>query len=118
SPHARGAQDCVRVRLVLAGLIPACAGSTWRCQPGTWPHPAHPRMRGEHSVAAFLLATTAGLIPACAGSTSFLLFESSIYQGSSPHARGAPSLFEYLPVSATAHPRMRGEHLSLSISLR
>ena len=49
SPHARGARSRKDPRHVLAGIIPACAGST------QVPHHAlardgdHPRMRGEHT---------------------------------------------------------------------
>ena len=90
-------------------LIPACAGST-RVRLGVWRWGrAHPRMRGEHIVAARMASWAVGssphargahrwhllvggggrLIPACAGST------------------GVP-LDPWCPVRA--HPRMRGEH--------
>ena len=48
SPHARGARALVGNRVVLPGIIPACAGSTTPCcRPTSWPRD-HPRMRGEH----------------------------------------------------------------------
>ncbi len=89
SPHARGAQPGHRTRAMVAGLIPACAGSTTcsagptRTRCGSSPHArgarsthppgapspvAHPRMRGEH---------THNRTPPYRGG------------GSSPHARGA-----------------------------
>ena len=89
SPHARGAH---KDRLPIPrtwGIIPACAGSTWRRRvpsPTAWDHP---RMRGEHDArcrvpenlrgssphARGARATipvwswAIGIIPACAGST-------------------------------------------------
>ena len=48
SPHARGAPVTSDSNLQMAGIIPACAGSTrrWAGSPDT-PRD-HPRMRGEH----------------------------------------------------------------------
>ena len=68
SPHARGARTPGSSGGFLARLIPACAGSTTRSQPGSSMNPAHPRMRGEHSRAPLILP---------------------LRTGSSPHARGA-----------------------------
>ncbi|VFA92141.1 Domain of uncharacterised function (DUF2825) [Nocardia farcinica] len=89
SPRARGARRSRPDRRSVAGLIPACAGST----PVTATRPAstgaHPRVRGEHSGADPMTTTpegssprargarhdcirhsySSGLIPACAGST-------------------------------------------------
>ena len=93
-------------------LIPACAGSTRRsCRPrrSSW---AHPRMRGEHG-------------------HNFRMRDWA--NGSSPHARGAPSdgracscPRRLIPACAgstaspsvpsacgRAHPRMRGEHVRI-----
>ena len=70
SPHARGAQVHGTPMAEDHGIIPACAGSTlvmiwWRFSSRD-----HPRMRGEHPNAE-------DFDPAS--------------EGSSPHARGAPS---------------------------
>ena len=109
SPHARGARDAAKFREQLAGIIPACAGSTTCAASPWWCRRDHPRMRGEHraTVAAPCLAKGSsphargalqpdgsgrcarGIIPACAGST---LLERV--------GRGA----------VRDHPRMRGEH--------
>ncbi len=49
SPHARGARSGMGVLVGVAGLIPACAGSTdWFLVTGRVKG-AHPRMRGEHT---------------------------------------------------------------------
>ena len=109
SPHARGAQFKREVDTGTDGIIPACAGSTYRTRPAHYSRRDHPRMRGEHH-AVFLVGCTA--------------------QGSSPHARGAqvPSTYAgislgIIPACAGStsvtrkperqsgdHPRMRGEH--------
>ena len=113
SPHARGAPHEVAGHRLLAGIIPACAGSTRRDESSGPIIRDHPRMRGEHARQRF---TTSAIM------------------GSSPHARGAlpPSLREggtsgIIPACAGSttgpgastrrtadHPRMRGEHCSRS----
>ena len=113
SPHARGARSVVLGAYSIAGIIPACAGSTsW--YPGKVSFfKDHPRMRGEHWQAAR---------------------HRTPCRGSSPHARGAPALRSFrgvtlgiipacagsthLPKKAASrtrdHPRMRGEHTASS----
>ena len=111
SPHARGARLEGAVHHVLAGIIPACAGSTRDKGAFAARGWDHPRMRGEHPTRSRRRARPAG---------------------SSPHARGAPDC-QYCPhavvgiIPACAgstsrrrwprrcsgdHPRMRGEHRS------
>ena len=109
SPHARGALRRLVVHARLAGIIPACAGSTIRYVAGALAPGDHPRMRGEHTYSAVApwpqvgssphawgalsglrpVVVDVGITPACAGSTR------SSPCGASP--RGD-------------HPRMRGEH--------
>ena len=69
SPHARGARALRAPQAALQGIIPACAGSTFRLRSPTWSARDHPRMRGEHA---------------------YRRREELTAQGSSPHARGAP----------------------------
>ena len=97
---------------ILAGIIPACAGSTilenigHGYPQGSSPHARgapelaidtfgadvdHPRMRGEHELSLLVTVCFFGIIPACAGSTRRLGSEMSCVRGSSPHARGAPA---------------------------
>ena len=112
SPHARGARDATELGEHLAGIIPACAGST--CYRGSHRRTRrdHPRMRGEHRmipgtslgemgssphargalVEELVVVGRHGIIPACAGST----FPSTAAQAASGD-----------------HPRMRGEHSQL-----
>ena len=109
SPHARGALSWTEVADALAGIIPACAGSTASRRPSGGSCWDHPRMRGEHPQ----------LVSASPGKS-----------GSSPHARGAHlgqgrGLLDVGIIPACAgstmtrirarprrrdHPRMRGEH--------
>ena len=132
SPHTRGAPrpltstpsqawDHPRIRgehkldgdvvTVLAGIIPAYAGSTcanpsdWlRCL-GSSPHTRgapdkdrvdfialrdHPRIRGEHANSLIQGREISGIIPAYAGSTVATQFRKCVGVGSSPHTRGAP----------------------------
>ena len=68
SPHARGALGTIDAATRKSGIIPACAGSTVRLVVANAGRRDHPRMRGEHSRR---------------------ITPPSLYQGSSPHARGA-----------------------------
>ena len=106
SPHARGARVPRRRGIRARGIIPACAGSTAHA-PARWTSGEdHPRMRGEH----------------CRELVSY-----TMWQGSSPHARGArparhgdrdwPGIIPACAGSTRLrvlqqgdHPRMRGEH--------
>ena len=111
SPHTRGArfdgESCRRTQRI----IPAYAGSTSRRRTRPPGQGDHPRIRGEHWVA---------------------LMDFAVFQGSSPHTRGAlrqvglggagrgiiPAYAGSTPapscgaVSRRDHPRIRGEHPS------
>ena len=89
SPLARGARGRGDGERVLAGIIPACAGSTVDRGPEKRLKGNHPRLRGEHKLAVIVpfsdqgssplargapmrspsSTCTLGIIPACAGST-------------------------------------------------
>ena len=89
SPHVRGARVADPYRLRVAGIIPACAGSTFRPCFRAFLFGDHPRMCGEHDIAACvhfrkrgssphvrgapgtrrIPENEGGIIPACAGST-------------------------------------------------
>ena len=109
SPLARGTPPILGERVVAVGIIPACAGNTpTRCSACAWCRD-HPRLRGEHMLAAVLAAwwlgssplargtrrvhprrgRACGIIPACAGNTP----------GCHTSASGSRD-----------HPRLRGEH--------
>ena len=134
SPRMRGAHDVVRYDGLLAGIIPAHAGSTLEAPqalPASWDHPracgehlwlpwsssprlgSSPRMRGApmYDVARERLN---GIIPAHAGSTASLLTRTTTYRDH-PRACG-----EHSPDGATktmrkgSSPRMRGARESKS----
>ena len=110
SPHARGAPQRAICRTWSRGIIPACAGSTFKefCRINHVRD--HPRMRGEHYGELLrpysnrgssphargalngrrTRPNQAGIIPACAGSTVSPKVGHDAEGGSSPHARGAP----------------------------
>ena len=111
SPLARGALIVLILGTFLLRLIPAGAGSTnWGDCSGTT-SAAHPRWRGEHSPMQYTL---------------------EVIDGSSPLARGAPTMSvsvgigrRLIPAGAgstgnvsrrlgdlAAHPRWRGEHIA------
>ena len=116
SPHARGARRRYIILTVDFGIIPACAGSTMQSLRSFPKVRDHPRMRGEHG----------GYRHRCV-----------ISKGSSPHARGAhrndtdedglqgiiPACAGSTPVHlrryrrAWDHPRMRGEHNCVAVSI-
>ena len=111
SPHTRGAPlDPLRA-LAVCRIIPAYAGSTYISGPITGLPEDHPRIRGEHALAAGGDDGLGRIIPAYAGSTSSpasptpsepdhprirgehwrTLRMLAMARGSSPHTRGAPS---------------------------
>ncbi len=89
SPHARGTQRIILLRLDDWRFIPACAGNTRICRAFLYQAPVHPRMRGEHARRLAPITTRLRFIPACAGNTL------------SCHGRQH---------ERSVHPRMRGEH--------
>ena len=111
SPHVRGALSDQEGTYQAIGIIPACAGSTQTLPVSTRPYRDHPRMCGEHD-------------PPC--------WSLHVFQGSSPHVRGArlerdenPSGSGIIPACAGStgflrrtrarrrdHPRMCGEHIT------
>ena len=70
SPHVRGAPITKATVPMMNGIIPACAGSTFRPRGHVSGYRDHPRMCGEHS---------------------FNIHQFAGEQGSSPHVRGARS---------------------------
>ncbi len=115
SPRARGAPTWRYRAEILAGTIPACAGSTDSGRCTRRPDRDHPRVRGEHTWsrhklgpvlgpsprargapgAAALAAREVGTIPACAGSTRPAITRRRLSRD---------------------HPRVRGEHSATALS--
>ena len=114
SPHARGTPRVTLKSITPSGIIPACAGNTRSRTARRSRTGDHPRMRGEHMPVGWKLAVSLG---------------------SSPHARGTPSvagittvLIGIIPACAGNtgypiaiarrrwdHPRMRGEHITYGV---
>ena len=110
SPHTRGALNAIPQALDDGRIIPAYAGSTIQLHPRARSEADHPRIRGEHPIAAK---------------------PGNLVMGSSPHTRGAhddgaqlgrrggiiPAYAGSTAMSAmnvwnaADHPRIRGEHM-------
>ena len=89
SPHVRGALEAAVSAMTSLGIIPACAGSTFRASWTPSVRRDHPRMCGEHPVPTG---------------------ETPQNPGSSPHVRGAPCRNRLRGICSWDHPRMCGEH--------
>ena len=89
SPHSRGTPSTRGGGISFPGIIPAFAGNTGKSTHSKLKIWDHPRIRGEHLVAA------TGL---------------KYFQGSSPHSRGTLSLTKPRRCAFWDHPRIRGEH--------
>ena len=109
SPHVRGAPVITFESALASGIIPACAGSTDGVQAIlTTDKGSSPHVRGALTIQRPQFASL-GIIPACAGSTGCEFFLPDVYgdhprmcgehdykglvhqlyEGSSPHVRGA-----------------------------
>ena len=111
SPLARGALAQRVVPLTVTRLIPAGAGSTDWCAPGTEHRPAHPRWRGEHTVAFHAVVTTLGSSPLARGAPATKP-DPKPTVGLIPAGAGSTGLRNARFLPHAAHPRWRGEHHS------
>ena len=93
SPHTRGAPKDTFSGLDSARIIPAYAGSTWKCDAAHTGGADHPRIRGEHLKPAFLRLHIAGSSPHTRGALLlrhprlFLVGIIPAYAGSTPSTR-------------------------------
>ena len=115
SPHTRGARRRCSAPPTCPGIIPAYAGSTGSTSRASAVRQDHPRIRGEHTGSASIIA---------------------VRRGSSPHTRGAPNYWDgqvkpvrIIPAYAGStgapsvraettgpdHPRIRGEHYACTV---
>ena len=99
-----------RMRSLGTRIIPAYAGSTYRCQTDIGKSLDDPRIRGEHYRQDEEPDYRPGIIPAYAGSTRTGGVVLILAPGSSPHTRGAPAAPSRPSSSPRDHPRIRGEH--------
>ena len=109
SPHARGAQPRPHLSARVAGIIPACAGSTVRLVVANARRRDHSRMRGEHACGSTGSACTWGSSPHARGAHGLALVAARIW-GIIPACAGSTLRHRGEVRRAGDHPRMRGEH--------
>ena len=114
-PHTRGTPECLSVYSQLKGITPAYAGNTCSlnfCSSAFWDHP---RIRGEHVQCLTIRPVERGspphtrgtLIDGAKGLASF---------GITPAYAGNTNYFYRTGCKCGDHPRIRGEHKSVSIA--
>ena len=109
SPRARGARRCIVLACPIRGIIPACAGSTARASvpaPQIWDHP---RVRGEHVVSKSAANAKMGSSPRARGAPTMRRY-TPIRWGIIPACAGSTSLTKSTRSRSRDHPRVRGEH--------
>ena len=94
------------------GIIPAYAGSTWRCDvttPRSWDHP---RVCGEHSVIWKVSKLLLGSSPRMRGALVGDL-DKRARDGIIPAYAGSTSSCSAAPTPSRDHPRVCGEHATM-----
>ena len=108
SPHVRGARYYNHAEGGVAGIIPACAGSTIFVIPSYLPSRDHPRMCGEHKIWTAGATAGSGIIPACAGST-FTSIDNDGTLRDHPRMCGEHNMFSQpIPYEKGSSPHVRG----------
>ena len=109
SPHVRGALQAGLGHHVGRGIIPACAGSTLALPLPGWSVRDHPRMCGEHLAMASSMLRPSGSSPHVRGARS--VFSGSCrLNGIIPACAGSTVTNSCEAVLTWDHPRMCGEH--------
>ena len=110
SPRVRGTLSQVVAQFVGVGIIPACAGNTWRETGAQTRHWDHPRVCGEHPSDTGKLVWVPGSSPRVRGTP---LFPSSITRliGIIPACAGNTSGSSSISQPSRDHPRVCGEHV-------
>ncbi|SDE63094.1 hypothetical protein SAMN05421878_1182 [Actinobaculum suis] len=109
SPPARGAPCSKSLPLAIAGLIPACAGSTGFVRNPHTVFRAHPRLRGEHQALPRARSNGGGSSPPARGAR--IPFHGFRHPSRLiPACAGSTENTDELVASIRAHPRLRGEH--------
>ena len=91
-------------------ITPACAGSTYRCQPGWHRKEDHPRLRGEYKMTTFIKSFQQGSPPLARGvqvSEVCCIVPSRI----TPACAGSTIAYKEKVDAIGDHPRLRGEYL-------
>ena len=109
SPHVRGTHEMVGESAVSFGIIPACAGNTASRSACGSTRRDHPRMCGEHLVAAAVALEAAGSSPHVRGTLDIECGGQCLH-GIIPACAGNTSPQPAIPQFSRDHPRMCGEH--------
>ena len=112
SPLARGTPSIGAEAVTPKGLIPARAGNTHHAQGGNQQIRAHPRSRGEHARNSLVLSKSGGSSPLARGTLKRSM-SSHASAWLIPARAGNTVQVPTLYARSRAHPRSRGEHLSL-----
>ena len=111
SPLARGPHDRHHTKAHRGGLIPARAGTTTRWLRVACRLRAHPRSRGDHSVAVLIIAGALGSSPLARGPRNHLGKRRHV-PGLIPARAGTTPPDDSYRLGVRAHPRSRGDHLA------
>ncbi len=117
SPHVRGAPACADYEIPRRGIIPACAGSTFRHCRFRASRGDHPRMCGEHLPNSSAVRATTGSSPHVRGAP-YELRDGRVIDGIIPACAGSTDPDTVLVPLARDHPRMCGEHAVKSKLMR
>ncbi len=109
SPPARGAQLDVWQSFGRYGIIPACAGSTFKRGKPFRQYEDHPRLRGEHVDYAIAHGAVAGSSPPARGARTKGAGKRPA-SGIIPACAGSTLIETHNPRLLQDHPRLRGEH--------
>ena len=109
SPRARGAHRRPSAQRRVAGIIPACAGSTVLGWPARCSRRDHPRVRGEHPAVQTARRGPAGSSPRARGALETGKSGGTV-EGIIPACAGSTPTCWALSTSRRDHPRVRGEH--------
>ena len=110
-PHARGAATGYGGFTEVAGITPACAGSSMEEADERRFAEDHPRMRGEQSITERTKTLTKGSPPHARGAVMYLLTASGLRR-ITPACAGSRETENREKNARRDHPRMRGEQLS------
>ena len=108
-PLARGVLRPVKVRVLIPGITPACAGSTLCYEYRKIWHQDHPRLRGEYVVRTPRETPYLGSPPLARGVLTSRGYACS-YARITPACAGSTILQCRKKQSMKDHPRLRGEY--------
>ena len=110
SPRARGTAGHERAEPGVHGIIPACAGNSWRQALVPARNGDHPRVRGEQSALCSLLRWYSGSSPRARG-TATSTVRSPKWTGIIPACAGNRGRCTRISHHSRDHPRVRGEQI-------